>query len=58
MRENFELELRSNGGMARIVRDSPLRGQADRSVARGDSMLTKAQSAATRPEQGREHAGH
>ena len=38
MRENFELELRSNGGMARIVRDSPLRGQADRSVARGDTV--------------------
>ena len=38
MRENFELELRSNGGMARIVRDSPLRGQADRSVTRGDTV--------------------
>ena len=38
MRENFELELRSNGGVARIVRDSPLRGQADRSVTRGDTV--------------------
>ena len=38
MRENLELELRHNGGAARIVRDSPLRGQADRSVTRGDTV--------------------
>ena len=38
MRESLELELRGSGGVARIVRDSPLRGQADRAVARGDAI--------------------